>query len=86
MFKLSWIYEAHFYLPAYHCERRGAEQIELELRASFNSHMGISKNIISRKLLIFLICNIKQFFFLFGHMIDIRDEQAQPGLPGRNVI
>ena len=46
-------------------------------RAYFHSHMGLSKNVFPRNLLIFSIRSIEQKMFIFDHTIDSCDEQAR---------
>ena len=60
-----------------YCERRISSS---QLRAGFRSHMGLSKNVTSRELLIFLdMAYRKKIIFLLDHnIIDILAEPAQP--------
>ena len=53
----------------------------------FHSHMGLSNNPISGKLLVFSTWSMEQKMFIFQHKIDIRDEPARlgPTRPGSNA-
>ena len=66
---------------------KDAEGIEAnsQTRDSFHSHMGVSNNVISLKLLNFSIWLMELFFY---HVFDVRDEPAQPSptLPWCNSL
>ena len=61
---------ASFYSHYERTVKRGV----VETRPSFHSHMGLSKNAISREVLISLIWLMELFFY---HIIDVRDKPAR---------